>query len=430
MAGGSRRLGRLCGRQRPGKSAVQRAARMQNVVIEEPYQFIPPSYSDWWPKVIRLYVPRHIRKTYGVHSVETRGAERLKATLDAGNSVLIAPNHSRLSDPLTFGELIRITGRNMHAMASWHLFKQSWLNKFMLRHVGAFSIYREGVDRQALNTGIDILVEGKRPLIVFAEGAISRHNDELMPMMDGVAFVARTAAKRREKVAGAGGVVVHPVAIRYFFRGDLVASVTPVLEEIESHFSWFPQKDKTLIERIRQIGQALLSLKEIEYFGWARTGDFYERVDNLIEDVLTKLEKRWKIAEPGAGVVARVKNLRGAILPQLLNGQATAEERQEWNKQLAACYYVQQMSHYPRNYVRMSEKNIPEHILETVERFEEDFTDRVRVHGPLHAVVQVGEAIPVSSRRDREATSDPLMDAIRTQLTAMLKELSNESPRI
>ena len=53
------------------------------------------------------------------------------------------------------------------------------------------------------------------------------------------------------------------------------------------------------------------------------------------------------------------------------------------------------MSHYPRNYVRHSEKNVPEHILETVERFEEDFTDQIRIHGPLHAVVQVGEAIPV-----------------------------------
>ena len=62
-----------------------------------------------------------------------------------------------------------------------------------------------------------------------------------------------------------------------------------VLDEIESHFSWYPQYQKPLVERIRQIGQALLSLKEIEYFGWARTGDFYERVDNMIDDVLARL---------------------------------------------------------------------------------------------------------------------------------------------
>ena len=403
---------------------------MQNVIIEEPYEFVPPIYSKIWPEILRYYIPHWIRKTYGVHSVETRNAERLKTTVDAGHSVLLAPNHSRMSDPLTFVELSRFIKRDLHAMASWHLFMQSKLERFMLRRVGAFSVYREGVDRQAISTAVDILVDGKRPLIVFGEGAISRHNDELMPMMDGMAFIARTAAKRREKIPGAGGVVIHPVAIRYFFRGDLEASVTPVLEEIEGHFSWYPQKEKPLVQRLRQIGQALLSLKEIEYIGGARTGDFYERVDNLIEDVLTKLEKRWNLREPAEGVVARVKNIRIAILPHLIATRDKPQERQEFSKQLAACYYVQQMSHYPRNYVRVSEKNNPEHILETVERFEEDFTDRVRVHGPLHAVVQIGEAIPVEGRRERGSACDPLMDGIRTQLTEMLTALSNESTRV
>jgi 1-acyl-sn-glycerol-3-phosphate acyltransferase len=403
---------------------------MQNIIIEEPYRFIPPVYSKFWPALIRLYMPRFLRKTYGLHSVETRGADRLKASVDAGKSILLAPNHSRMSDPLTFVELTRTIGRDMHAMASWHLFKQSRLNCFMLRRIGAFSVYREGVDRQALDTAIDILVDGRRPLVVFAEGALSRHNDVLMPMMDGISFMARTAAKRREKAGNAAGVVVHPVAIRYFYRGDLLATITPVLEEIEGHFSWFPQNDKPLIQRLRQIAQALLSLKEIEYFGWARTGDFYERVDKLIDDQLAKLERTWGIRHTSEGVVSRVKTLRGAILPSLLSKDTPPAEREECRRQLASCYYVQQMSHYPRNYVRQSEPNIPEHILETVERFEEDFTDSIRIHGPLHAVVQVGEPIEVGSRRDRAGEGDPVMDGIRTQLTDMLKVLSDESTRI
>jgi hypothetical protein len=125
-----------------------------------------------------------------------------------------------------------------------------------------------------------------------------------------------------------------------------------------------------------------------------------------------------------------VKNLRAAILPALLTPEANDADRQQFRKQLAACYYVQQMSHYPRNYVRLSQKNIQEHILETVERFEEDFTDEIRIHRPLHAVVQVGDPIPVGSRRDREAAVDPVMEALRVQLGGMLKKLSDESPRI
>ena len=403
---------------------------MLNVIIEEPYEFVPPVYGRFWPWLIKQYVNRYLRKNFGIYSVECRDVKRLTSSWEAGHSLLLAPNHCRHSDPLTLSPIARELGCNLHAMASWHLFKQDWFTRFLLRRAGAFSVYREGVDRQAINTAVDILVDGKRPLVIFPEGALSRHNDVLMPMMDGTAFVARRAAQRRQKLGTGGGVVVHPIAIRYFFRGDLLATVTPVLEEIESHFSWYPQLDKPLIPRLQQIGQALLSLKEIEYFGFARTGDFYERVDQLIEDELTKLEKEWDVKSSGEGVVERVKNLRTVILPDMIKNSITPEERQRRWKQLTACYYVQQMSHYPRKYVRASAPNIPEHILETVERFEEDFTDRARQHGPFHVVIQVGKAIEVGTRRDRSGESDPVMEGIRDQLTDMLARLSAESTKI
>jgi len=402
---------------------------MQNVVIEQPYEFVPPGRSEWWPRVVQLLLNRYLRKKFGVHSVQCREVERLTASLDAGHGVLLAPNHCRLSDPLTLGVLSRSIRRNMHVMTSWHLFKQDWFTTFMTRSIGAFSVYREGTDRQAINTAVGILVAGKRPLVVFPEGAISRHNDRLMPLMDGTSFIARTAAKRREKNKAAAGVVVHPIAIRYFFTGNLEQTIMPVIHEIESHFSWYPQRDRTLIQRLQQIAQALLSLKEIEYFGQARAGDFYQRVDLLIDDELTKLEKEYDVKDQGEGTVVRVKNLRTAILPDMVRGSISTEERQRRWKQLAACYYVQQMSHYPRNYVRPSAPNMIEHILETVERFEEDFTDRATVHSPLHAVIEVGQVIPVSSRRDRNA-ADPVMEGIRAQLTEMLERLSGEAGRV
>ncbi len=400
---------------------------MQNVVIEEPYEFVPPVYSNLWPRFIQKFVGPHILRTYGVHSTESRNVEHLQKSLDEGHGVLVAPNHCRLCDPLTLSCVTTKINRNMHAMASWHLFKSDWLTRFALRRMGAFSVYREGTDRQAINTGVDILVDGQRPLVVFAEGAVSRHNDVLMPLMDGTAFIARTAAKRRKKLGIPGGIVVHPVAIRYFFHGDLEASILPVMEEIESHFAWYPQQEKSIVERLNRIGQALLSLKEIEYLGGAHSGDFYERVDNLIEGVLSDLEEEWEVKNSGEGIVSRVKNLRTAIVPDMVKNNVSEQDRQRRWRHLAKCYYVQQMSHYPHKYVRQSQPNVIEHILETVERFEEDFTDKVSKHPPLHVVVQVGEAIPVEPQRDRKATSDPVMDGIHNQLTAMLTELSKEA---
>ncbi len=66
-------------------------------------------------------------------------------------------------------------------------------------------------------------------------------------------------------------------------------------------------------------------------------------------------------------------------------------------------------------------------LLETIERFEEDLTDQVRVHGHLKAVIEVGPPIPVSPERDRRAAVDPLMVEIERQLQGMLDRLASES---
>jgi hypothetical protein len=67
-----------------------------------------------------------------------------------------------------------------------------------------------------------------------------------------------------------------------------------------------------------------------------------------------------------------------------------------------------------------------ERLLETLERFEEDLTDEARVHGKLHAVIDVGEAIEVDTRRDRKAEVDPLMARIEQDLQAGLDRLAAE----
>lgn len=401
---------------------------MQNIVIDKPYEFIPPCHAEIWTWLVKKYVRRYMRKVFAVHTVECRKTERLAASVEAGHGILIAPNHCRMCDPFVLGEVAKKLKISYYAMVSWHAFNQDWFSAWMIRKLGGFSVYREGMDRRSLDTAIEILVTARRPLIVFPEGALSRHNDQLMALMDGVAFMARTAAKRRAKKEPPGKVVIHPTAIRYYFRGNLEKALSPVLDEIESHFAWRPRKGRSLISRIRAIGEGCLALKEIEYFGHARTGDIYERVDSLIDHVLLPLEEEWDIRDKATNVVGRVKDLRSAILRDMVNGGVPEEERERRWQQLAACYYAQQMSHYPRDYVSRG-PNVPEHVLETVERLEEDLTDNVRVHGPLHAIVEMGEAIEVSPVRDRRATTDPLMEGIESQLKTMLAGLAAEAPR-
>src|SRR6516225_1871884 len=266
---------------------------MQNIIIAKPYRFVPPRFSPFWARIIQWYLPHHLRKSFGITSWECIGAERLSASLKAGAGVLLASNHCRPCDPMVLGLLSREVARPFNIMASWHLFMQSRVHSFLLPRIGGFSVYREGLDRESLKCATGILAEARFPLAIFPEGFITRNNDRLMHLMEGVTFLARMAGKQRAASPTPWKVLIHPIFVRYFFEGDLTATVTPVLEDIETRLSWQPQNQLSMRERIIKTGHALLALKEIEYLGASQSGSVKERLPYLLERLLEPLEKEW-----------------------------------------------------------------------------------------------------------------------------------------
>jgi len=391
---------------------------MQNVVIAKPYRFVAPHRGKLWWHLFRPLLPLYLRKSHGIVAVENRGVDRLRASLDAGHGVMLAPNHCRPPDPMVLGHLSYEIGRPLYVIASWHLFMQNAFQTYLLPRLGVFSIYREGADREALKTAMQLTAEAERPLVIFPEGVISRHNDKLNNLMEGTALMARGAAKQRASATPPGKVVVHPVAIRYLFDGDVRTTVEPVLRDIERRLSWRPREGATMEDRIAKIGGALLALKEIEYFGAPQSGAFEVRLQNLIDRLLVPLEAEWLKGRREKDIVQRVKLLRIAMVPEMAGGALPEAELQRRWGQLADIYLAQQIAFYPPDY--LSADPTPERFLETVERFEEDLTDVARVHAPVRAFVEVGEAIEVSPERARSAEGDPLMAAMRDQLERML----------
>jgi hypothetical protein len=220
--------------------------------------------------------------------------------------------------------------------------------------------------------------------------------------------------------------VLHPVAIKYFFRGDLYSKLDPILSDIEHRFTWLRRSRMPLLERIFRIGHGLLALKEVEYFGQPRCGRLHDRLETLVDRLLAPLEEEWLGGRQRGGAVPRVKALRMKIIPEMVQGSITPLERERRWEQLADIYLAQQVSCYPADY--LLERPSVDRIFETVERFEEDMTDRVTPHGGLHVVIDVGEPVVVSPERERRAQVDPLMEEIERRLQGMLNALAEESP--
>lgn len=399
---------------------------MQKIIVEKPYKFVAPYRGTLWPwffRTIRLHA-YYLWRSEGVTQYEVRHIERLQASLAAGHSILVTPNHPRTADPLAMGWLTVHAPCHFWVMASWHLFQQGWINHFALRAMGSFSVNREGVDRQAINMAIDKLAAAERPLIVFPEGATSRTADKLQALLDGVAFIARAAAKKRAKHTPPGKVVIHPVAVKYFYSGDIREAADDVLTEIEQRLTWQPQREMPLLERIVKVGSALLSLKEIEYLGQPQSGALAARMNRLIDRLLGPIETQWMGGVQAGHVVGRVRNLRTKILPDMVARRTTPTERARGWQQLADIYLAQQIAAYPPDYLV---RPTTERVLEMIEKFEEDITDKARLHGNLKVVLNVGEAIEVSTERDKRAEVDPLMVQIRESLEAMIHDLAKEA---
>ncbi|MEZ6136106.1 MAG: 1-acyl-sn-glycerol-3-phosphate acyltransferase [Pirellulaceae bacterium] len=400
---------------------------MQEIIIAKPYEFIPPHRGNLAPTLIQSFriVDWYLRKYEGVVSHEVRGIDHLKESLRAGHGIVLAPNHCRYADPIAMGWLARKAGTHVFAMASWHLFNQGWLQAFAMRMCGGFSVYREGIDRQSLETAVDILAQASRPLVVFPEGTVFRTNDIVQPLLDGVAFLARSAARRREKQSH-GKVVIHPIAIKYLFRGDVQSSVEPIVTDLENRFSWQstgPRGD--LIARVTRLEAALLALKEIQHLGSPQMGSLSERRAGLISHLLGTTEEKWLgRIQSDQKMIPRIKQLRVKMVPKLIDPHTSQTDINAIWADLAKLYLAQQIGSYPAGYL---DQPTDTRLLETVERLDEDITDRARIHRPLHAILQVDQPIEVDCEKPPRGVEDPVMTELQLRLETMLAPLASEA---
>ena len=170
----------------------------------------------------------------------------------------------------------------------------------------------------------------------------------------------------------------------------------------------------------------MLGLKEIEYFQAPQPGNFRERLLRLEDHLLTPLEDQWTSGRHDGDAMARVKCLRSAILPEMVTGDLTEADRAARWRHLADVYLVQQLHCYTGDY---TDNPTPERILETIERYEEDLSDRARPHFPIRAVITVGDAIEITAARDRSQDADPITAEIRQRMEELL-ESSKASRRV
>lgn len=397
-----------------------------SVVLQRPYQYVPPHRGNLWPSFIQTFriVDYYLKKKEGVVAHQCRDLHHWQSALDRGDGILLAPNHCRYADPLVLGWPARDLRTHVYAMASWHLFNKGTFDAFAIQKMGAFSINREGADRQSLETAIDILASSERPLVLFPEGTTNRTNDVLKPLLEGVAFIARAAARRRAKQSG-GRVVMLPIALKYLCVSDITQWADRQLSELEQRFGWRRPMRQSILGRTVRIAEALLSLKEIEYLGCSKNGPLPQRRDQLIKYVLGQAELRLGMAPTDSETRDRVRAIRAEVVSRYF-ASSDAEECERLRADVAAAELAQELMSYPDCYLQVNSVT-DTRIVETIQRMQESLLGKADSSVPLRVVIQCDTPIVVPPEKAPRSKSDPLMVDLGERLTSMVAALSGEA---
>jgi hypothetical protein len=392
----------------------------------EPCGFVPPYAGTFWCQLARHLVPRHLRRTIRIPRWQLRGVDHLRQSLRDGAGILLTPNHSRWADAPVVAMLSHELRQFFYFLVSYHIFRNSRLLGWGLNRCGAVSIQREGTDRPAMRASINILTRAERPLVLFPEGTWCRQNDRLGPLQEGVAYIARQAAR-----TAARPVVIHPVAVKYWLLEDPRAALCRRLARLERLLSWRPQEQLDLVERIEKLSSVFLAVKEVEHFGAPRTGALDDRLLALTESHVNGMEKLlWGTHRDGL-MLERVRRLRQLLVRRLVEVAGDEEAVRQTRHLLDDLLLCEGLIGHSHSY--LCERPSLERLAEAVQRLEEIATDGPEeTVAPTGAVVEVGSALaPGDFPRPQGAArkdGDPLVRHLAGTLQSMLDRLLAEGP--
>jgi 1-acyl-sn-glycerol-3-phosphate acyltransferase len=359
---------------------------------------------------------RKQRNVVQIDDVDVVGAEIVRDQLNLGKGVMIMPNHSSHADPYVIYAAADRVETSLYIMATWHVFEgQSFFAQQALRLHGCFSVDREANDIGAFRLATDILREKKQPLVIFPEGEIYHCNERVTPFREGAAAIAVTAARKAKRP-----IVCIPCAIKYRYVDDPTETLLETMGRLEQSIFWRRQTELPLEERIYRFAEALLAVKELEYFRETRQGQLPERIRYLGEHILRGVEDRHALDGGNNATPERVKAARRVIIAKRSAEGVDKESIRILDQDLEDLFLVVQSFSYPGDYVVA--KPTIERMAETLDKFEEDVLSQptASIKARRRANVRFGEAIEVVGDRKIKGLTTTLTRQVEEQVQLML----------
>lgn len=418
--------------------------------------FRPPLDTPWMIALVKFLMPLYMK--LGLRdttlSVTPEALERFNKL--KGKKALICPNHSFRHDPQVMFAFSQLVDEDFNYIAAREVF--DWdrgLNGWWLQHMGAYSVVRGAVDRESFKTTREILAAGRKKLVLFPEGEISRQNDTLLPLESGAAQMSFWALQDIKKNNPKETIYIIPMALKYTYPYDIGSNIRESIGRMESKLGLSPFDDehgklKLEIEsatdsirfRLRRIAEKLLSVLEREY-KQKPTEDqtMNQRVENLRRAILAKVAKQLDVQLPAGGrELEHVRILRNTLDDSIYlseSGNASEYEKQVLEERAANCKACYKDLDRVVNFIAIYDGYVTEHMSQeryshVLDRMEQEvFGGAPTLRGARLVLIDVGEPINLDDHleayktKKKEAVAH-VTDEIFSQISSMLHGLEQK----
>jgi 1-acyl-sn-glycerol-3-phosphate acyltransferase len=229
--------------------------------------FIPPAplYSV---QNIFVYLNRWFLSSDVTWDIE--GIENWKS-IPKGTGIIAAVKHAHPNDVYVIYEIAhRAKVRCLYLTVPEVFEGFLGLQRFFVRAFGGFAVERGGRNVQAIRFIIEELKKGDSSLVVFPEGELFYLNDYVTPLKQGNAYFALEGAKARSLDGKPDSLYFLPIALKYVYQEDITS---------------FLKKNLSTLEEI--------------LFKKTRTGEIIDRIQGLMDELLSRAEKEFKVSPQG-----------------------------------------------------------------------------------------------------------------------------------
>ena len=397
---------------------------------QKPYRFRPPKYSPLLEPLFAAYSEIFmLRRKFNVQGVTEEGARQVSELVKAGHSVLVTPNHADHADPFVLNYIGHRWKLPFHYMAAREGFERSRMNALAMQRSGVFSVDREGADIAAIKTAIKLLQGCRYPLVIFPEGEIYHHHEQLALVNEGVATIRLRAV---ENLPNGKQAYLVPTAMRYFYDESVAKTFTRRLTTLETRITWKPRPELDVVDRIYRLGSGLIAIKEVEFLGHGQPGNLVERIKNLQTKLVEQIEVKHAIQARAASTPERVKFLRQKIRKKIFDGGEALPPKEitAIYDDLDTLFLAVQLYSYTGEYLR--EQPSMHRIAESILKLEEDVLGDSEYAVARRAHVRFGQPINIRnflgehSLTVKSATA-PLTERLAVSIQSMLEAGTSDS---